>query len=192
MTRVKRSPPVQLVTLGHCTVNGRPTLHHRPAELVTLLAAHGGQLSRPALELALFGGESCPSALPTQVLRVRSLGIQIDFSAATKLYTLKTIVEIDALRFLQLIEQRCYVQAAQLYGGAFLHRSQGAYATELRTYLEDQLVQAAVASQDAPTLRHAAMQVWPDERLAEAMRRLPQQATLGVLLRAQLRGLNVA
>lgn len=179
--------PIRFTTLGRVTVNGKPTRQIRPLEAIALLAFHGGWALRETLRAALFGEESPNSSLTSLLTRARRLGFSILEEGGG--YRLATRVNLDAQRFEQLLREGRVDEALRLYRGPFMPGARSPFAEEVRTYLEEALIQAVLDGPRKPRwIKEALTRVGPEPRLAEALTNASGSGIFVPLARAQVVG----
>ena len=131
-------------------VDGRSiALRQRQAELVALLCLHPDGLSTEQLGSDLYGDAATNSTVRGEVSRLRArLGIPIE----TNTYRLAVHVECDVGRVQALLRRGLIREAAELYGGPLLPRSEAPGVVRERDALEGWMRHAVMTADDREAL----------------------------------------
>jgi hypothetical protein len=124
-------------------------LSRRHSEIVVLLAAHPAGMTGEQLALALYGERGKPQTARAEISRLRRvLGTRLQ----TDPYRLPGVVRSDSAEVERLLRDGRAGDAAALYRGPLLPRSDAPGVVDLRNELDDWTRRAALAADDAEAL----------------------------------------
>jgi hypothetical protein len=124
-------------------------LSRRHSEIVVLLAAHPAGMTGEQLALALYGERGKPQTARAEVSRLRRL---LGSSIQTDPYRLHADVRSDIAELERLLRDGRVSDAAAVYHGPLLARSDAPGVVELRDELDGWTRGAALAADDPDTL----------------------------------------
>ena len=127
----------------------RLELSRRHSEIAAILAARPDGITSEELALELYGDEGQPGAVRVEVCRLRKL---LGESIKATPYRLCGHVECDASRVEALLERGLVRQAAELYEGPVLPRSEAPGVVRKRQTLEGWIRHAVMTSDDRVAL----------------------------------------
>ena len=152
--RASRLPVLTLVGLGrdraHATLDGRElALSQRHSEILMLLASHRSGMTGEELAIALYGDEGKPVTARAEISRLRRL---LGPCIRTEPYRLEAEIRSDIATVQKLLRNGEVSEAAALYRGPVLPRSEAPGVTDLRIELEGWTRRAVMASDDIEAL----------------------------------------
>lgn len=123
-------------------------LSRRHSEIVVLLAAHPGGMTGEQLALALYGELGKPQTARAEISRLRGL---LGGCLQTDPYRL-AVAWSDSAEVERLLRDGRADDAAALYGGPLLPRSDAPGVVDLRSELDDWMRRAALAADDSEAI----------------------------------------
>ncbi|MDX2006712.1 MAG: helix-turn-helix domain-containing protein [Meiothermus sp.] len=176
-----------LVTVGGFKLELRP----RFVELLCVLALHPEGLTGEQLALAVWGEDSDPAVVKTELCRLRNW-VPLD----SRPYRLGVEIKADFLQVLMCLREGDLAGALQLYRGPLLPRSEAPEVLETRILLEESLRRAVLRSGNSDLIWHLAerlnsdLEVWEaaHRALPETDNRRPLAQTQVTLLKSRWQG----
>jgi GAF domain len=147
-------PVLALKALGrdraHVTLDGRDlVLSQRHSEILVLLASHPAGMTGEQLALALYGDAGKPATARAEVSRLKRL---LGECVQTDPYRLEATVKSDIAGVTRLLRDGRVDEAAALYSGPVLPRSEAPAVADVRNELDGWTRRAVVASDDLDAL----------------------------------------
>ena len=154
------------VTIGGFKLELRP----RFVELLCVLALHPEGLTGEQLALAVWGEDSDPAVVKTELCRLRNW-VPLD----SRPYRLGVEIKADFLQVLMCLREGDLMGALRLYRGPLLPRSEAPEVLETRTLLEESLRRTVLKSGNSELIWHLAERLNSDLEVWEAAQRsLPE------------------
>jgi hypothetical protein len=129
--------------------DGEIVLSRRHSEIVVLLAAHPDGMTGEQLALALYGERGKPQTTRAEVSRLRRL---LGACIQTDPYRLQAVARSDIADVERLLRDGRVDDAAALYRGPLLPRSDAPGVVDLRNELDGWTRHAALTADDADAL----------------------------------------
>jgi hypothetical protein len=149
-----RLPVLTLEALGRdrarVTLRGREfVLSQRHSEILVLLAMHPAGMTGEQLAIALYGDAGKPATARAEISRLKRL---LGGCVRTDPYRLEAILESDLAAVRRLLHDGRVDEAAEMYRGPVLPRSEAPAVADVRNELEGWTRRAVVASEDIDAL----------------------------------------